>query len=242
MQINRQTIYMKLTKFLREQGYDLIEGPVRNHKPLQLWVKQIFNETELYYAHVGQAFSSTIALEEIENTNLSIDATKKDEYGFNIGITLLDEILKSIGLGAMDMATKITSGKSVTISYDNSITKEYAIGNLENYFSEADFVHANPSLLKNANRNNILIITGVVFAKNLVVNIMTNSVLDANLVANLTTIADGKVDFTHDGNSGLKMVSSGNTFFPIAIKASRIDFDKSVFQKLKLVTDDRNFF
>ena len=242
MQINRQTIYMKLTKFLREQGYDLIEGPVRNHKPLQLWVKQIFNETELYYAHVAQAFSSTIALEEIENTNLSIDATKKDEYGFNIGITLLDEILKSIGLGAMDMATKITSGKSVTISYDNSITKEYAIGNLENYFSEADFVHANPSLLKNANRNNILIITGVVFAKNLVVNITTNSVLDANLVANLTTIADGKVDFTHDGNSGLKMVSSGNTFFPIAIKASRIDFDKSVFQKLKLVTDDRNFF
>lgn len=233
---------MKLTKFLREQGYDIIEGPVRNHKPLQLWVKQIFNETELYYAHVGQAFSSTIALEEIENTNLSIDATKKDEYGFNIGITLLDEILKSIGLGAMDMATKITSGKSVTISYDNSITKEYAIGNLENYFSEADFVHANPSLLKNANRNNILIITGVVFAKNLVVNITTNSVLDANLVANLTTIADGKVDFTHDGNSGLKMVSSGNTFFPIAIKASRIDFDKSVFQKLKLVTDDRNFF
>lgn len=242
MKINRQTIYMKLTKFLREQGYDIIEGPVRNHKPLQLWVKQIFNETELYYAHVGQAFSSTIALEEIENTNLSIDATKKDEYGFNIGITLLDEILKSIGLGAMDMATKITSGKSVTISYDNSITKEYAIGNLENYFSEADFVHANPSLLKNANRNNILIITGVVFAKNLVVNITTNSVLDANLVANLTTIADGKVDFTHDGNSGLKMVSSGNTFFPIAIKASRIDFDKSVFQKLKLVTDDRNFF
>ena len=94
MKINRQTIYMKLTKFLREQGYDIIEGPVRNHKPLQLWVKQIFNETELYYAHVGQAFSSTIALEEIENTNLSIDATKKDEYGFNIGITLLDEILK----------------------------------------------------------------------------------------------------------------------------------------------------
>ena len=31
---------MKLTKFLSEQGYDLIEGPIRNHKPLQLWLKQ----------------------------------------------------------------------------------------------------------------------------------------------------------------------------------------------------------
>jgi hypothetical protein len=40
---------MKLSKFLSEQGYDLIEGPIRNHKPLQLWLKQTFNEAELYY-------------------------------------------------------------------------------------------------------------------------------------------------------------------------------------------------
>lgn len=233
---------MKLTRFLRDQGYDLIEGPVRNHKPLQLWVKQIFKEAELYYNNVNQAFTSPIALEEIENPNLSIDSTKKDEYGFNIGITLLDEILKSIGLGTLEMSSKITSGKTVTISYDNSITREYAIGNLENYFAAADFIHANPALLKNANQNNILIITGVVFAKNLVVNIVTESSIDAGLIANLKAAADGKIDFSHDGNNALKMVSGGNTLFPIAIKASRIDFDKSVFQKLKLVTDDRNFF
>ena len=204
--------------------------------------KQIFNEAELYYANVNQAFTSEIVLEEIENTSLSIDSSKKDEYGFNIGITILDEILKSIGLGTLELSSKITSGKTITISYDNAITREYAIGNIENYFAAADFVHANPSLLKNANKNNILIITGVVFAKNLLVTIDTDFTITADLVTSLNTIADGKLDFTRHTNNSLQMVSSGNGSFPIAIKASRIDFDKGVFKKLKLVTDNRNFF
>lgn len=233
---------MKLTKFLRDQGYDLIEGPVRNHKPLQLWLKQIFNETELYYASVDQAFKSAITLDEIENPALNFDSSKKDNYAFNIGITLLEEILKSLGLGSFELSAKIKSGKTVTISYDNSITKEYAIGNIESYLSSADFIHPNPSLLKNANRNNILVITGIVFAKNLVVSIETDFSLDAALVASLNNIADGKLDFTMSSGNKLKMVSSGNSFFPIAVKASRIDYDKSVFKKLILVTDNRNFF
>jgi hypothetical protein len=233
---------MKLTKFLRDQGYDLIEGPVRNHKPLQLWLKQIFNETELYYASVDQAFKSAITLDEIENPALNVDSSKKDNYAFNIGITLLEEILKSLGLGSFELSAKIKSGKTVTISYDNSITKEYAIGNIESYLSSADFIHPNPSLLKNANRNNILVITGIVFAKNLVVSIETDFSLDAALVASLNNIADGKLDFTMSSGNKLKMVSSGNSFFPIAVKASRIDYDKSVFKKLILVTDNRNFF
>ncbi|MBP9793388.1 MAG: hypothetical protein KBC56_05250 [Flavobacterium sp.] len=233
---------MKLTKFLREQGYDLIEGPVRNHKPLQLWLKQIFDETELYYANVNQAFTSSVVLEEIENTSLSIDSSKKDEYGFNIGITILDEILESIGLGTVELSSKITSGKTISISYEDAITREYAIGNIENYFAAADFVHANPSLLKNANKNNILILTGVVFAKNLQVTIATDFTINPDLVVSLNAVAEGKLDFTVNDTNNLNMVSSGNGLFPIAIKASRLDFDKGVFKKLKLVTDNRNFF
>jgi len=233
---------MKLTNFLRDQGYDLIEGPVRNHKPLQLWLKQIFNETELYYSNVDQAFKSNITLDEIENPALNVDSSKKDDYSFNIGITLLEEILKSLGLGSFELSAKIKSGKTVTISYDNSITKEYAIGNIESYLSSADFIHPNPSLLKNANKNNILIVTGIVFAKNLVVSIETDFSLDAALVASLNNVADGKLDFTMSTQNKLKMVSSGNSFSPIAVKASRIDFVRSVFKKLILMTDNRNFF
>ncbi|MEP6806227.1 MAG: hypothetical protein ABI892_17000, partial [Flavobacterium sp.] len=106
---------MKLTKFLSEQGYDIIEGPVRNHKPLQLWLKKPFDEAQLYYASIEHAFTSNVALTEIENPALSINSTQKDDYGFNIGITLLQEILKTLGLGTFEIANTIKSGKTVTI-------------------------------------------------------------------------------------------------------------------------------
>jgi hypothetical protein len=220
---------MKLTNFLSEQGYDIIEGPVRNHKPLQLWLKKPFDEAQLYYASIEHAFTSNVVLTEIENPALSINSTQKDDYGFNIGITLLQEILKTLGLGTFEIANTIKSGKTVTISYDNSVTKEYTIGNIEDYLFSADFLHPNPSLLKNANRNYILIVTGTVFAKNLIVDIETD-------------IASGKLDFTIGNQNKLRMVSNAEIHFPIAVKASRIDFDRSRFQKLILVTDTNNIF
>ncbi|MES2811348.1 MAG: hypothetical protein V4670_02655 [Bacteroidota bacterium] len=233
---------MKLTNFLNNQGYDLIEGPIRNQKPLQLWLKRPFDEAELYYANVNHAFKSEIVLSEIENPALSVNSSHKNEYEFNIGITLLEEILTSLGLGAFELSSKVTSGKSVAISYDNSMTIEYAVGNIEEYLYSADFIHTNPSLLKNANQNNIFIITGTVFAKSLVVDIETDFSLDTNLIATLNNVADGKLDFSTKNSNKLKMVSSESTYFPIAIKASRIDFDRSVFKKLSLITDSRNIF
>lgn len=233
---------MKLTKYLSDQGYDLIEGPIRNHKPLQLWVKKAFSEAELYYATLQHAFKSKEVLTEIENQALTVNTSNTNEYGFNIGITLLEEILSSLGLGAVEISAAVKTGKKVIISYDNSITKEYAIGNIESYLSAADFVHPNPQLLKNANKDNILIITGTVFAKNLVVEIETDFTIDISLITKLNNIADGKIDFSVKDSNTLKMISGGNNFFPIAVKASRIKFNRSIFDKLTLVTDDRNIF
>jgi hypothetical protein len=233
---------MKLTKYLSEQGYDLIEGPIRNHKPLQLWLKQPLDEAQLYYASIEHAFKSDIVLTEIENPTLNVNGTQKDDYGFNIGITLLEEILRTLGLGSLEITSKIKSGKTVTISYENSITKEYAIGNIEEYLYSADFLHPNPSLLKNANRNNILLITGTVFAKNLVVDIENNFALDATLVTSLNDLAEGKLDFTISNQNTLKMTSNIGIYFPIAVKANRIDFDRSRFKKLILISDSNNIF
>jgi hypothetical protein len=106
----------------------------------------------------------------------------------------------------------------------------------------ADFLHPNPSLLKNANRNYILVISGIVFAKNVIVDIETDFALDTNLTASLNEIASGKADFSINAQKKLKMVSNTDTLFPIAVKASRIDFDKSRFKKLKLVTDTSDIF
>jgi DNA-directed RNA polymerase subunit K/omega len=196
----------------------------------------------LYYASIEHAFKSDVILTEIENPALNINSNQKDDYGFNIGITLLQEILKTLGLGTFEIGAKITSGKSVTISYDNSVTKEYTIGNIEEYFFAADFLHPNPSLLKNANRNYILVITGTVFAKNLIVDIETDFALDDNLVASLNEIASGKLDFTVSNKNKLNMTSNAEIHFPIAVKASRLDYDRSRFQKLILVTDNNNIF
>ena len=104
------------------------------------------------------------------------------------------------------------------------------------------FKHPNKTLLRNANRDNILVISGVLLAKNLVVEIETDFSIDADLVASLNNIADGKLDFSMNNESKLKMVSSGNSYFPVAVKADRIDFDKGHFDNTNLVTDNRKFF
>ena len=233
---------MNLTRTLRDQGYDLIEGPVRNHKLLQLWLKMPFNEVQLYYQHVEHAFSSEVALTEIENPALSVDSTTKNEYGFNIGISLLESILSSLGLGSFELSAKIKSGKKVIVSYDNSVTKEVPVGEIQSFLASCDFKHPNKTLLRNANRDYILIITGTLLAKNLVVEIETDFSLDADLVASLNEIADGKLDFSMNSESKLKMISSGNSYFPVAVKADRIDFDKGHFEDSVLITDNAKLF
>ncbi|WP_343604536.1 hypothetical protein [Fluviicola sp.] len=233
---------MKLTKYLKDAGYDLIDGPVRNQKPLQLWLKRDLDEAELYYSDINHAFNSSVALTIEEDPALSVDTNKTDEYNFNIGISLLEEILKSIGMGAFEVSANIKSGKKVTISYDHSVTRVVPLGEITDYLSEADFKHANPVLLKNANRNNILVITGVVMAKNLHVEIETDFNLDAGIIASLNEAAEGKLDFSSKSQQTLKMISNSNALFPIAVKASRIQFEKGIFKGLKLVTDNRDFF
>ncbi len=233
---------MTLTKELKSQGYDLINGPVRNHKPMQLWLKEPSEEVQFQYAHISHAFVSKVDLVEIENPALSVNASTKDEYAFNIGISVLDGLLKAIGLGTLDLSAKLKSGKTVTISYNNAISKECTRGNMEDYLATADFVHANPILLKHANRNRILVITGVITAKNLIVDIETDFSVNAELVADLNKLASGKLDFSISADNKLKMLSNGDYYSPVAVQAHRMDFDKNVFNGLTLVTDDGNTF
>lgn len=233
---------MNLTKTLRKQGYDLISGPIRNHQLLQLWLKTPFNDVELYYAHLDHAFTSTVALKSIENPSLQIDATIKDTYGFNIGMSLLQELLNSLGLGAFELSLEVASGKKISISYKGAVTREVPIGELENYFSNADFKHPNKALLRNANRDQLLLITGVLFAKNLVVDIETDVAIDPDLIVKLTDLVAGELNFSKQGSHSLQMVSSGKSFFPIAVKASRVYFDKGHFEKTHLISDNRLFF
>lgn len=233
---------MRLTKYLRDQGYDLIEGPVRNHKPLQLWLKKSFDEIQPYYSDINHAFKSDFKLVEQVDSSLSINTTKKDDYSFNIGISILEELLKSIGLGTFELSSTIKSGKKVTISYDNAVTRIVPIGDIETYLINADFRHPNTILLRNANRNNIIIITGVVSAQSLVVDIETDFDLDSELITSLNKIVNGKLEFSLSSQQSLKMISQSGNYFPIAVKANRLRFNRGVFTGYNLVSDNRNWF
>lgn len=233
---------MNLNKYLKGQSYDLIDGPIRNHKPLQLWLKTPADKADLYYEHISHAFVSSIALNPIEANSLDINYSKKNDYKFNIGITVLEELLKSLGMGNLGITAKITGGKKVSISYDNAKTIEYATGEFTNYLSDADFKHSNPSLLENANKDNILLISGVLVAKNLVVDIETDFDLSGEVVASLNAVAEGKIEFSASGSTKLKMVSQGTGYFPIAVKTHRLMFNKGQFENVKLISDNRDIF
>lgn len=233
---------MSLRNYLRDQAYDLIDGPLRNHKPLQLWLKRPFNEAELFYEHVSHAFSSSHPLVQVKSNALDVNSSKKDEYAFHIGISVIEELLESLGMGELDISSKLKNGEKVTLSYNRAITREYPIGELVEFFSHADFNHSNRRLLKHANRNNIIVLTGVMFAKNLEIRIKTDAELNASLIASLNEIAKAELSFSKEGVSDLKMVANSKGFFPIAIKGSRLDYDKGVFSDLRQITDNRDLF
>lgn len=233
---------MDLTKSLKKVGYDLIDSPIRNHKLTQLWLKKDFDSIQMYYDQLTYALQSNVILNEIINDALKVNSSTKNEFNFNLGVTILEDILKSIGLANFNLAATIKSGKTVTISYDNSITKEIEIGAMERFLSDCDFLHPNNLLLKNLNSNDIIIITGVLYAKNLIVEIETDFAITAELLASLTEAAEGKLDFSNSNSKKLKMTSETGNFYPIAVKANRLDFDHGKFKKHSLITDNRNFF
>ncbi len=233
---------MDLTSTLKKVGYDLIDSPIRNHKLTQLWLKKDFDRIQMYYDQLDYAFISKVNLPVYTNNALKVTSTSKNEFNFNIGITVLDGILKSIGLSNFDISAEIKTGKNVIISYDNSITKEIEIGALENYLSDFDFLHPNNLLLRNLNQNDVFIITGVLFAKNLIVEIDTDYKISAELKAKLTEIGEGKIDFSNSTERTIKMTAETGDYYPIAVKANRLDFDHGIFKKHFLITDNRNFF
>ena len=231
-----------LSKNLREHGYDLLGGPIRSYKLLQLWLKVPANPIELYYAHINHAFESKKALEVAENSALKVSSRYKNEYMFNMGMSLLEPLLSAFGLGNLSLETLITSGKSISISYEGSESEELVMGSLENYLHQADYLHPNPSLYSHANKDQILLISGVLWAKNLVITIETDIEISPSLILKLDKKTDGKLNTFKKNDKVLKLVSEGKMPFPIAVKANRLHFDKGHFKGSNLVTDNRSLF
>ena len=230
-----------LQHHLREAGYDLIDGPIRNHKLLQLWLKAGANAPELYYEHINHAFHSDVRLRTTKDAGLDVKSTHKNDYAFQIGITVVQEWMQATGLPTIDFSQAIGSGTSVSISFEQTMAEMVPIGDLTAFFSSADFLHPNPVLLRHANRNNILVITGIVTAAHLVAEINSTEKITTKAINALKKQSDKSIGFSLNKQNTLKMVA-GKGRFPIAVKASRIDFDKGRFNGLGMVSDGRDWF
>jgi hypothetical protein len=146
------------------------------------------------------------------------------------------------------------NGGNVLLEFDaNNNTQSFNPGTLVSNISEFDMATGTMYKLTMDAQKNILVyatnlstnqdsLIGSIQEPNAVGLVLDAISIDANLVATLNQSADGKLEFTAQSEQKLKMVSSGSSYFPIAVKANRIDFDKGVFNGLALVTDTRNFF
>ena len=93
---------MKLTTRLRKQGYDLIQGPVRNQGPLQLWLKRPLDEAELYYTHIDHAFESPIKLGK--RVGLSYDQVTSTEVAIG---DVQNYLMSANDIGSFPIAVKV---------------------------------------------------------------------------------------------------------------------------------------
>jgi hypothetical protein len=233
---------MDLIKHLSKSGYDFIDGPIRNHQPLQLWLKQGANRPELYFDHINQVFKNPNILEIDEDPTLNVEATHQVEHDFTVGLAVLKELMQGIGGTPFDISTGIQTGQKISIKYKDAYTASVSIGRLAAFLSESTLEDVSEHFMHHLNANQVLLITGVVFAKQLVMDVSTDRDIDINWVAKLKAAKDPKLSFSLENKRQLKMTTSGTKEFPIAIKASRLDFDQGEFKQMRLVTDNRNFF
>lgn len=234
---NSRPTTMKWTDHLCEQGYDLINGPIRSHQIRQIWLKNWNSEPQLYYQDIDHAFNSIVPLSIKKDPTLELNTTSDDEYGFNIGITFLDQILESIGLGSLKLSAVFNSGKKISIKYENAESQSIPIGEITNYLTTADFKHPNPVLLRNLNRNDLLVITGIITASQIQIEMETDVKIKPEIITKLNKMASGNIEFTRSKENKIKMSSSGKSIFPVAVQAHRIDYSKGIFRGLQLITD-----
>lgn len=233
---------MSLKKTLQKNNYDLLEGPKRNQNLLQVWIKKDTDRIALYDSSISKVFEQPFPEAAIETPALSVTSNDKEEFDFNAGMGFVKNALIQLKIADADIDSQIKSGKSVTVSYNNSYTKEVSQLDIERYLSKINANTFIPSLQKELNRDNLIVITGVIFAKNLNFTIDSNHAIDAAVEANLNKIGKGKISFKQTGQNQITLTAGAEKEFPIAVKAYRMRFAKGQLKGLKLVTDNRNFF
>jgi hypothetical protein len=227
---------MNLTRLLRKDGFDLIDGSVRNHKLLQIWKVKATDSLQLYADHIDKIFDGRTYLNADPEPSLvlPIDSTKVDTYNFRTGLFMLNPLLKALNLGKLDVRGSVTKARRVNISFDQTDLLEINPEEVDSYIYDADV--RRDLYLKDLNRNNYIVITGLMRARKLVVEIESKTENAIELNAEIKDAIDGNIQFNSSGDRKIRMEHEGEPF-PVAVKAHRIHFDKGQFVNTVLVTD-----
>ena len=231
-----------LAKILENQGYDLMIGSVRGQGVLQIWRKRFNNSIESWYDNIGDAFIGDIKSLPISTADaVNVNANSKQELQFYIGLTALDQILEKGNLGKLELGTKVSKGSSLTITYSGAFTEEVETSKAAIFLS-GDFKHPNSILFNDLVKDNLILITGVLYAKNLSAVLEDSHITEIGLEANVKTLTDGKVKLEQKGESKIELTAELGQKFPIAVKYHRIVYKKGKFKDLRLMSDTKNWF
>jgi hypothetical protein len=110
-----------LVKLLRGQGYEMIDGPIRDHKVLQVWIKKGINKP-FSAGMINEIFSSPVQLISQESPALYVNSSETVKYDIGADITGLEELLKSANLGNLGLSAKIKGGKEAAVGFSNAKT------------------------------------------------------------------------------------------------------------------------
>lgn len=233
---------MSLTEKLKKQNYDLIDGPVRNHDLLQVWNKRKADRATLYSQSMNMLFDQTFQPPVVEAPALTVDNNDKEEFDFNAGIGIAENALKSFKLPEARLDFQLTNAKSISISYNQSFTREIEKYALEKFLSGIKVEALIPSLVNALDRDSLIVISGVLYAKELKVAFESEGLVETKLESSLGKIGDAKISIKRTSDKNLTLTAESDEAIPIAVKAFRIRFHQGKFQQLVLTTDNRDFF
>jgi hypothetical protein len=228
---------MNLTKLLRKDGFDLIDGLDRSHKLLQVWLLRGNDGLSSTNELIEDVFHSshTLNFNVVPSPAPSIYSSKYDTYNFNFGLGVLDTLLKRLNIGGINFNSNNLIQEKINMKYEQVDIVRAPFLEIEEYFENADIRSLRH--LEDLKKQNFIIITGLVRAGRMITEIETSVESAGALQAQLNNSIDGNLQFNLTSDNKLRMEYEGDSF-PIAVEARRVDFDKGRFAKTVRVTDN----
>lgn len=234
---------MSLTKLLKSKGFDFIDSPMRSHILLQLWRKSVSNPATFYAHHYSDIFKDNgTVINPLKANALDVNATKTNKLQFNLGLSGLKNLLANLNLGNVGIDSKITGGKTISTSFNSAYSIVIPEVELDALFTDTDIKLNSTNLMKHLNSNDILIVSGILYAKELLIEIESDNEITAQTEADIALAVSGKIQVERTGAKSIKMTTTLPDEFPIAIQAHQLAFNKGEFNKAKLITDDKDLF